>query len=95
MASGDRRRLATRTGAPVSASTTSTPTARSIVRFPDMFEPLTIITRGPPAPSATSFRTETASAMGAPTPHRPLASQRATVTGQWRDTDQGGDLFAV
>ena len=31
----------------------------------------------------------------APTPHNPLASQRATVTGQRRDTDQRRDLFAV
>ena len=30
-----------------------------------------------------------------PTPHDPLASERATVAGEGCDTDQGSDLFAV
>ena len=44
-----------RTGAPASAITTLTPTDRSSVLFPDMFEPLTMSTRGPPPPRRTSL----------------------------------------
>jgi hypothetical protein len=40
-----------------------TPTDRSSVLLPDMFEPLTIITRGPPPPSLTSFLTAAAGAI--------------------------------
>ena len=57
--SGDRRRRAARTGAPISARTALTPTERSSVVLPDMLEPLTISTRGA-VPSATSFGTAAA-----------------------------------
>jgi hypothetical protein len=56
MRSGERRRRVARTGAPANASTALTPTVRSSVLFPDMFDPLTTsnwISR----PSATSLRT--------------------------------------
>ena len=64
-AEGQRRQRsrAARTGAPASASTTLTPTDRSSVLFPDMFEPLTMMTRGPSPPRWTSFRTDTRSAI--------------------------------
>ena len=61
MASGVSRRRLARTGAPASASTAFTPTVRSSVLLPDMFDPLTTSTDGPspcPSPaSRTSFRT--------------------------------------
>jgi len=44
--SGDSRSRRAATGAPASPSTTLTPTERSSVLFPDMFEPLTTSTRG-------------------------------------------------
>ena len=46
IARGDSVRSAARTGAPASASTTLTPTPRSSVLLPDMFDPLTISARG-------------------------------------------------
>ena len=47
IASGDSAQVArARTGAPASASTTLTPTPRSSVLLPDMFDPLTISARG-------------------------------------------------
>ena len=54
-ASEDNLRRRAVTGAPASASATLTPTERSSVLFPDMFEPLTMSTRGPAPPRATSF----------------------------------------
>ena len=56
---GDRRSRAARTGAPISARTALTPTERSSVVLPDMFDPLTMSTRGAP-PSATSLGTAAA-----------------------------------
>ncbi len=44
-ASGVSVSAAARTGAPAIASTTLTPTVRSSVLLPDMFEPLTISSR--------------------------------------------------
>ena len=52
IASGDSRSRAARTGAPASASTALTPTVRSSVLLPDMFEPLTTSTRGGAARAA-------------------------------------------
>ena len=46
-ASGDIRSRRARTGAPAWASTAFTPSVRSSVLLPDMFEPLTTSTRGP------------------------------------------------
>ena len=46
-----------RTTPPASASTTFTPTERSSVLLPDMFDPLTISTRGPVAADLTSLAT--------------------------------------
>ena len=46
IASGESRSRRARTGAPVSARTALTPTVRSSVLLPDMFEPLTISSRG-------------------------------------------------
>ena len=61
--SAESRSRRAATGAPASASTTLTPTDLSSVLFPDMFEPLTTITRGPPLPRRTSFLTPTAAAI--------------------------------
>jgi hypothetical protein len=54
--SGEIRSEPARTGAPASASTALTPTVRSSVLFPDMFEPLTT-SNCVPGVSRTSFRT--------------------------------------
>ena len=50
-ASGESRSRRARTGAPACASTTLTPSVRSSVLLPDMFEPLTTSRRRSP-PSA-------------------------------------------
>ena len=42
VASGETRSERARTGAPMSAITAATPTVRSRVLFPDMFDPLTM-----------------------------------------------------
>ena len=59
---------AARTGAPASASTALTPTARSSVLLPDMFEPLTMSTRGPIAaePDVVAHRVRFRRAADAP-----------------------------
>ena len=53
-----------RTTPPARASTAFTPTDRSSVLFPDMFEPLMMSTRGPDSPpSVTSLRTHRSTGM--------------------------------
>ena len=70
------------TGAPARASTTLTPTDRSSVLFPDMFEPLTMITRGPPPPRRTSFLTPTVAAIsGWPRPSASYSGPSSASSG--------------
>ena len=59
IATGDSRRDSARTGAPASAITVFTPTVRSNVLLPDMFDPLTIIACRAPGwlQSETELRT--------------------------------------
>ena len=54
--SGVIRSFRARTGAPACASTTLTPSVRSSVLLPDMFDPLTTSTCGEP-PNRASLRT--------------------------------------
>ena len=78
-ASGDIRSRLARTGAPAWASTAFTPSVRSSVLLPDMFEPLTTNTRGPAGaspPMRTSLRTTRASSMSG----WPMASASSKAT---------------
>ena len=52
-ASGESRSRLARTGAPACASTALMPSVRSMVLLPDMLEPLTTSTRGPPVAADT------------------------------------------
>ena len=82
-----------RTGAPASASTTLTPTVRSSVLLPDMFEPLTTITCGAPPPSRTSLR-HARSPRASSGCASASASNSGPVVGIARETDPPGCSYA-
>ena len=83
--SGGILRRSAHTGAPACASTTLTPTARSSVLLPDMFDPVTI--RKPPGgPTVTSFATRRSAAIrGWPSPRASRTADDSSISGKAHD----------